>query len=65
MSAYKDKAETRARAHAKAREETDLTSIVEAALRAAMPEAEVKRLDEFAVRVGAGGASFDIRVSRN
>ena len=59
-------AETRARAHAKAREETiDLTSIVEAALRAAMPEAEVKRLDEFAVRVGAGGASFGIRVSRN
>jgi ketosteroid isomerase-like protein len=54
--AYKERAEGRARAHLAAREETiDLTSIVEAALRAAMPEAEITRPGEFEVQVAAGG----------
>jgi hypothetical protein len=66
MTTYQEKAEARARAHAAARRETiDLTSIVEAALRAVMPEAEVKRQGEFAVQVAAGGASFSVRVSRD
>jgi hypothetical protein len=65
-AAYKDKAEARARAHAAARQQTiDLTSIDEAALRAAMPEAQVKRVGEFAVQVAAGGASFTIRITRD